>query len=57
MALAGAPSVCADIDMRILTAFLIFLAAAYVWDTEYNYGKLSDGVRGMGSAIVHSMGH
>ncbi len=43
--------------MRMLVAFLIFVAATYVWDAEYNYGKLSDGVRSMGGAIVHSMGH
>ncbi len=43
--------------MRILVAFLIFVATTYVWDAEYNYGKLSDGVRSMGGAIVHSMGH
>jgi hypothetical protein len=42
--------------MRILVGFLIFVSAAYVWDSEYNYGKLSDGVRGMGRAMVHSMG-
>jgi hypothetical protein len=43
--------------MRIMVAFLISVSAAYVWDAEYNYGRLSDGVRGMGSAIVHSMEH
>jgi hypothetical protein len=48
---------CAENDMRILVAFVIFVSAAYVWDAEYNYGKLSDGVRGMGGAILHGMGH
>jgi hypothetical protein len=39
----------------MFVAFLIFLSAAYYWDVEYNYGKLSDGARSMASAIVHSM--
>jgi hypothetical protein len=43
--------------MRMLMAFLIFLSVAYYWDTNYNYGKLSDGVRSMGRSISHGMVH
>src|SRR5207253_10930086 len=41
--------------MRIFGAFVIFLAAAYVWDAQYNNGVLTDAVRGMGRSIAHSM--
>jgi hypothetical protein len=41
--------------MRMLVAFLIFLTAVYVWDAQYNNGRLADGVRGMGRSIAHSM--
>jgi len=40
-------------EMRIFVAFLIVLAAVYLWDTEYNNGTLSDGVRSMGRSISH----
>ena len=43
--------------MRMFVAFLIFLSVAYYWDAEYNYGKLSDGVRSMANAMMHSMRH
>lgn len=41
--------------MRIFVPFLIAFSAIFCWDAEYNYGKLSDGARSMGNAIVHSM--
>jgi hypothetical protein len=41
--------------MRMLVPFLIAFSALYYWDAEYNYGKLSDGARSMGNAIVQSM--
>jgi hypothetical protein len=43
--------------MRVFVAFLVVLFAAYYWDAEYNYGKLSDGVRDMARDITHHMGH
>jgi hypothetical protein len=42
--------------MRMLTAFLIVIAAIYFWDVEYNNGTLSDGARSMGRSIAHSTG-
>jgi hypothetical protein len=42
--------------MRVLVALLIALSLAYVWDAEYNNGRLADGVVGMGRSITHNMG-
>jgi hypothetical protein len=42
--------------MRIFIASLVVLSVLYYWDSAYNYGKLFDGVRGMGRSISHSMG-
>jgi hypothetical protein len=36
-------------------AFLIFIAAAYIWDAQYNDGRLADGVRSMGRSMAHSI--
>jgi hypothetical protein len=41
--------------MRNFLAFLIVLTVGYFWDAEYNGGRLSDGLRGMGQSISHSM--
>jgi hypothetical protein len=41
--------------MRMFVPFLIAFSAVYYWDAQYNHGKLSDGARSMGNAIVHSM--
>jgi hypothetical protein len=43
--------------MRIIVVLLIALAASYVWDVEYNQGKLSDGIIRMERSMFHSMGH
>jgi hypothetical protein len=42
--------------MRIFGAFVIVLVIVYVWDAEYNYGRLADGAVSMGRAITRSMG-
>jgi hypothetical protein len=41
--------------MRALIASLVVLAALYVWDRNYNNGRLLDGLDGMRRAIAHSM--
>jgi hypothetical protein len=41
--------------MRIFVASLIVLAVLYFWDTDYNNGKLLDGLDSMRRAISHSM--
>lgn len=42
--------------MRFFLAILVALAVVYFFDTEYNQGKLTDGVQSMGRAMAHSMG-
>lgn len=43
--------------MRIFGAFLIVLAVIYVWDDQYNGGRLYDGARGMARSMIHSIAH
>jgi hypothetical protein len=43
--------------MRMFLAFLIILTVAYFWDTEYNNGRLTDGLRSMGRSMYHHMAH
>ena len=43
--------------MRFLAASLIVLAALYLWDKEYNNGRLLDGLDGMQRSISHSVLH
>jgi hypothetical protein len=45
-----------EVSMRMFVAFVIVLGIVYLWDAEYNYGKLADGIFSMGRAIGHSMG-
>lgn len=42
--------------MRMIVAFLVAVSLVYVWDAEYNNGRLADGVVGMGRSITHNMG-
>jgi hypothetical protein len=41
--------------MRIWIAALAVLAALYVWDRNYNNGRLLDGLDGMWRDISHSV--
>jgi hypothetical protein len=43
--------------MRILVALLVVLAVLYYWESNYNNGKLSDGLIRMERSMFHSMGH
>jgi hypothetical protein len=43
--------------MRIFVALLVFLAALYYWDVNYNNGTLSDGVIRMERSMFHYLGH
>jgi hypothetical protein len=43
--------------MRIFVAFLIAIAALYLWDVNYNNGTLSDGVIRMSGSVLHHVGH
>jgi hypothetical protein len=41
--------------MRILMASLAVLAVLYLWDKDYNNGKLLDGLGRMGQDISRSL--
>jgi len=43
--------------MRVLIVPLVVLAVLYVWDQNYNNGKLLDGLESMGQSIAHHMFH
>jgi hypothetical protein len=43
--------------MRNFVASLIVLAALYLWDQNYNNGKMTDGVRSMWQSISHHVFH
>jgi hypothetical protein len=43
--------------VRFFAAFLIAVSCLYLWDDEYNRGKLFDGLRHMGSDISRSVGY
>ena len=43
--------------MRVFVASLIVLAVVYFWDTDYNNGRLLDGLDGMWRSISHSVFH
>jgi len=41
--------------MKMFMAVLAAIAIAYFWDTQYNNGRLTDGLVSMGRSISHSM--
>jgi hypothetical protein len=43
--------------MRILVASLIILAVLFLWDKNYNNGRLLDGLDSMRRSISHSVFH
>jgi hypothetical protein len=43
--------------MRILVASLMVLAILYLWDKNYNNGKLLDGLDSMRRSIAHNVFH
>jgi hypothetical protein len=43
--------------MRNFVASLIVLAALYLWDQNYNNGKMTDGVSSMWQSISHHVFH
>jgi hypothetical protein len=43
--------------MRIFVASLIVLAVLFVWDQQFNNGKLFDGLESMGQSITHGIFH
>ena len=43
--------------MRNFVASLIVLAALYLWDQNYNSGKMTDGARSMWQSISHHVFH
>jgi hypothetical protein len=43
--------------MRNFVASLIVLAALYLWDQNYNNGKMTDGVGSMWQSISHHVFH
>jgi hypothetical protein len=42
-------------EMRIWIAALAVLVVLYVWDRNYNNGRLMDGLDGMRQSISHNM--
>jgi hypothetical protein len=43
--------------VRFFVAFLITLSCLYLWDDEYNSGKLFEGIRHMGRDMSRSIGY
>jgi hypothetical protein len=43
--------------MRIFVASLIVLSVLYLWDKDYNDGRLFDGLDSMRRAISHNVFH
>jgi hypothetical protein len=43
--------------MRIFVASLIVLSVLYLWDKDYNNGRLLEGLDSMRRAISHSVFH